>query len=68
VIGLFLVGHLAGQGWLPARILAQGRTRAALESLLRAVDLAGLTDTMAFASSHVEAFEQLGITPSNESA
>lgn len=32
----------AGGGWLPVCILAQGRTRAALESLLREGNLADL--------------------------
>jgi hypothetical protein len=69
VFSLFLTGHdRGGQDWLPVCILAQGGTRAALESLLREGNLGSLADMTSFASSRVEALEWLRVKGRNESA
>jgi hypothetical protein len=69
VFCVFLTGsYRRSQNWLPLCILAQGATRAALESLLRAGNLGSLADMTSFASSREEALGWLSVQVKKESA
>jgi len=69
LFGLFLAGcDREGRGWLPVCILAEGGTRASLESLLREGNLGSLADMTGFSSSRAEALEWLRVKGTNESA